>query len=139
MKYSKWVGLIIYLLLIVVCFLPWTYHTDLQKHFTGFYSQNNVYGRPGKYFIVFSVVCIVFMLVNKVWAKFTHLFFAGVIMAYALKTYHLYASSYNAYTPEKQWGLYALVLLSILSFGIALFPDMKIKSDNKQSIGKSAD
>ena len=36
MKYSKWIGLVIYILLIVVCFLPWTYHADLDKYFNGF-------------------------------------------------------------------------------------------------------
>ena len=106
--------------------MPWTFHADLGKYFTGFYSQNDVYGKPGKFFIIFSAICILLMYVNKLWAKFFHLFFAGVILAYAVKTYHLYTSSYNAYTPEKQFGIYALLILSILSFIIALFPEMKL-------------
>ena len=127
MKYSKWAGVIIYIMLIGVCFMPWTYHADLNVYFNGFFSQNNVYGKPGKYFIIFSLICMVLIFIPKGWAKFTHLFFAGIIMAYALKTYHLFASSYNAYSPEKQPGIYALVLLTILSFAIALLPDMKLK------------
>ena len=67
------------------------------------------------------------LFVDKVWAKFVHIFFAGIILAYALKTYHLFTSSYNAYTPEKQAGIYFLLLLSILSFANALFPDLKLK------------
>ena len=127
MKYSKWIGFIVYLVLIGVCFMPWTYHADLGKYFTGFFSQANVYGKPGKFFIIFSLACIVCLFIQKVWAKFFHIFFAGLIMAYALKTYHLFASSYNAYTPEKQPGLYLLVIFSILSFAVALFPDMKFR------------
>ena len=129
MKYSKWIGLVIYILLIVVCFLPWTYHADLDKYFNGFFSQMDVYGKPGKFFVIFSVICIVLIFVEKVWAKFMHLFFAGIIIAYALKTYHLFTSSYNAYTPEKQMGIYLLIILSIFSFLIALFPDMKLKNN----------
>ena len=129
MKYSKWIGLVIYILLIVVCFLPWTYHADLDKYFNGFFSQKDVYGKPGKFFVIFSVICILLIFVEKVWAKFMHLFFAGIIIAYALKTYHLFTSSYNAYTPEKQMGIYILVVLSIFSFLIALFPDMKLKNN----------
>jgi hypothetical protein len=72
------------------------------------------------------------ILINKLWAKFTHLFFAGVIMAYALKTYHLFTSSYNAYTPEKQTGIYLLVMLSILSFVIALVPEYRAPVGNKK-------
>jgi hypothetical protein len=66
------------------------------------------------------------MLIPKIWAKFVHIFFAGFILAYALKTYHLFTSSYNAYSPEKQPGIYLLVILAILSFGIALFPNVKL-------------
>lgn len=131
MKNSKWIGLGIYVLLIGVCFVPWTYHDDLHKYFNGFYSEKDVYGKPGKFFIIFSVLSVIFMLIPKLWAKFAHLFFAGVIVAYALKTYHLFTSSYNAYQPEKQFGIYGLVILSVLSFLIALFPDLKI--ENKKS------
>ena len=127
MKYGKWVGLGIYIFLIVVCFMPWTYHADLGKYFTGFFSEKDVYGKPGKFFIIFSVIAVIAMFIDKVWAKFTHIFFAGVILAYALKTYHLFTSSYNAYSPEKQPGIYLLLILSILSFAVSLFPDMKIK------------
>lgn len=127
MKHSKWIGLIVYLLLIGVCFLPWTYHADLGKNFTGFFSEKDVYGKPGKFIIIFSLISVALIFIQQVWAKFVHLFFAGFLMAYALKSYHLYTSSYNAYTPEKQFGIYALVLLSVASFIVALFPEMKLK------------
>ena len=126
MKYSKSIGIAIYFLLIGVCFMPWTYHADLGKYFNGFFSQNDVYGKPGKFIIFFSLVCVITMLIPKIWAKFVHIFFAGFILAYALKTYHLFTSSYNAYSPEKQPGIYLLVILAILSFGIALFPNVKL-------------
>ena len=127
MKHSKIIGLVIYAGLMAVCFMPWTYHADVQKMFDGFYSFNNTYGKPGKFFIIFSVICILCMWLNKVWAKFVHLFVAGIIVAYALKTYHLFTSSYNGYTPQKQWGIYLLVLFSILSFVIAMVPEEKSK------------
>jgi hypothetical protein len=107
--------------------MPWTYHADLDKHFTGFFSEKDVYGKPGKFIIIFSLICVAMMFIKQVWAKFVHLFFAGFLVAYALKSYHLYTSSYNAYTPEKQIGIYALVLLAVFSFLVALFPDMKLK------------
>lgn len=127
MKYSKWIALFIYLSIVAVCFMPWTYHADLGKYFTGFFSEKGVYGKPGKFFIEFAAICIVMNFIPKVWARFTQIFFAGLIMAYALKSYHLYTSSYNAYTPEKQPGIYLLVILSILGFAVSLFPDIKIK------------
>lgn len=136
MKFSKWIGLAVYAMLIGVCFMPWTYHADLGKYFNGFFSQNDIYGKPGKFIIFFSLVCIATMLIPKIWAKFIHIFFAGFILAYALKTYHLFTSSYNAYTPEKQTGIYLLVAFSILSFLISLFPNVKIDEQNGKPVEK---
>lgn len=129
MKNSRWIAITIYVALMAVCFVPWTYHADVQHYFNGFYSEKNIYGKPGKFFILFSLICVIMLFVPKLWAKMTHLFTAGLLMAYALKTYHLYTSSYNLYTPQKQWGIYALVLLSVFSFVISMLPeDKKVKA-----------
>jgi hypothetical protein len=74
MKHAKWIGLIVYLMLIGVCFLPWTYHADLGKNFTGFFSEKDVYGKPGKFIIIFSLISVVMIFIQQVWAKFVHLF-----------------------------------------------------------------
>ncbi|RYY67908.1 MAG: hypothetical protein EOO13_13750 [Chitinophagaceae bacterium] len=132
MKYSKWIGLAAALALIVVCFMPWTYHADVQKNFTGFFSENNLYGKPGKFLIFFSVVAGILILTPKIWAKRTNLFVTGIMLAYAIKTYILYTSCYNAYCPEKRAGIYLVVLLSVLQFVMTLFPDMKIESKKSE-------
>jgi hypothetical protein len=129
MKFTKWIGLAAGIALIIVCFLPWTYHADVQKSFTGFFSQNNAYGRPGKFLIFFSVLSILLILVPRIWAKRTNLFVTGIMLAYAIKTYILYTSCYNAYCPEKKAGIYLVVALSLVQFVMSLFPDMKIKAE----------
>ena len=129
MKHSKWIALSIYLGLIIICFLPWTYHADVGKYFNGFYSEKGVYGKPGKFIVIFSVICTIMNFIPKIWAKFTHIFFGGLIVAYAIKTYHLYTSSYNAYTPEKQTGIYLLLIFSFMAFAISLLPEMKINKE----------
>lgn len=130
MKYSKWIGIAAALALIAVCFMPWTYHADVQKDFTGFFSQNNAYGKPGKFIIFFSIVTSLLFLLPKIWAKRTNLFITGILTAYAVKTYIMYTSCYNAYCPEKQVGIYLVVVLSILQFVMSLFPDVKIQQNN---------
>lgn len=132
MKYNSLIGILVYLALSAVCFMPWTYHEDIRVHFTGFFSQNGAYGTPGRYIVVFSAISLLMMLIPRLWAKIIHLFVAGLILAYVLKTYHLFASSYNGYTPVKQPGLYLLVLLSVASMVVALFPDMKMKGTSAQ-------
>ena len=131
MKFSKWIGLAAAIGLIIVCFLPWTYHADVQKDFTGFFSEKNAYGKPGKFLIIFSVVSIALLLIPRIWAKRTNLFVTGIMLAYAIKTYILYTSCYNAYCPEKRAGIYLVVALSVIQFVMSLFPDMKINTEDK--------
>lgn len=131
MKYSKWIGFAAALFLIAVCFMPWTYHADVQKNFTGFFSQNDAYGKPGKFLIFFSVVAALLVLTPRVWAKRTNLFVTGIMMAYAIKTYILYTSCYNAYCPDKKAGIYLVVALAVIQFVMALFPDLKINNSDE--------
>ena len=132
MKYSKWIGMAACFFLIAVCFLPWTYHADVQKHFTGFFSEKDAYGKPGKFITIFCLASFVLILAQKVWAQRVLLFVAGTLMAYAIKTYILYTSCYNAYCPEKKAGIDLLLALSIIIFASALFSDVKISSVEKR-------
>jgi hypothetical protein len=91
----KWAGLAACVVLIIACFLPWTYHADIDKTFTGLFSEKNAYGRPGKFLIFYAVVSIIFILLQKVWAKRIHLFLAALTVGYAIKTYILFTSCYN--------------------------------------------
>ena len=126
MKINKWVGVLVCLAIIAVCFIPWTYHADVQKNFTGFFSEKGQYGSPGKYFIFFSIVSMLLILIPKLWAKRTHWFIAGIMVAYAIKTYILYTSCYNAYCPDKKAGIFLIVFLSLGMFIISLFPDVNL-------------
>lgn len=130
MKYGKWMGITACVLLIAVCFMPWTYHADIGKSFTGFFSENNAYGKPGKFVVFFCLLSLMLLLVGKVWAQRTLLFVAGTLVAYAIKTYILYSSCYNAYCPEKKAGIFLLIIFSILIFCSALFSDIRVKSQD---------
>lgn len=132
MKYNKWIGMAACILLIAVCFMPWTYHADVQKNFTGFFSQNDAYGKPGKFFVFFSIIAFGLIVLQKVWAQRIHLFFAGVMLAYAIKTYILYTSCYNAYCPDKKAGIFLMLGLTLVIFVSSLFPDIKIDTDKKE-------
>ena len=127
MRYAKPVGLAAALLLIIVCFLPWTYHADIDKTFTGFFSERGMYGKPGKFFIFFAVLSIVLIFLPKIWAKRVHIFVAALMVAYAIKTYILFTSCYNAYCPEKKMGIYLVLILSLVQFVFSLLADVSPK------------
>ncbi len=136
MKYYKVIGLLACIALIVSCFLPWAYYPDLQKSFSGFFSEQNVYGKPGIAFTFFAVISVLLIFINKIWAKRTLIFFAALNVGYLLKTYVIYTSCYKGYCPEKQYGLYFLIISSIILLLISFFPDVKLNDNEKPEAGK---
>ena len=132
MRQYKIIGVALCMLLIVSTLLPWAFYADLGKNFTGFYSENNTYGKPGKFFAAFAVVAIILTLVNKVWAKRTLLFLAPVNIGYLIKTYILFTTCYNTYCPEKKIGLYLLIISSVGIMVIALLPKLNLPPEKTQ-------
>jgi hypothetical protein len=130
LKFAPYLGIAAALLLIVFCFIPWAYYPDLQQNFTGFYSKGNNYGKPGIAFIFLSICSIIFFLIARLWAKRANQFTAVLILAYALKTYLLFSSSYNTYTPEVKIGLIGVLVFSILILICSLFSKAEIKYEN---------
>ena len=133
MKYYKWIGLCASAALIVSCFIPWTYYADLNKNFTGFFSEQNMYGKPAMFFIFFGTVSILLIYLDTIWAKRIHIFLAALNVGYLIKTYILFTSCYNAYCPEKKFGLYLLILSSVVLMIVSIFPDMKVLKSNDES------
>lgn len=130
MKYSQWIGIAVTILLVISCFFNWTYHPDLNKHFTGFFSEANIYGKPGNVFIFFACFAIVFFAVPKVWAKRWNFLFAGLILAYGIKSFILYTGCYNGICPVKQPGIWVMLISSLGVMLMAVLPDTKTAPDN---------
>ncbi len=125
-KYLNWLGIAACVTLIISCFLPWTYHADLNQSFTGFYSYDNHYGKPGKFLVISALIVLVFMILPKVWAKRANLFVSAFAFAYAIKTFILFGSCYNNYCPQKLFGLYLMLGSAIVMLIASVFPNLKI-------------
>ena len=125
-------GLLACISLIIACFLPWAYYADLQQSFTGFYSYHNQYGKPGKFLSVIAIIALSLMILPKIWAKRINLFVCALGVGYAIKSYILFSSCYNAYCPEKKVGIFLMLAATIIMLLASIFPDLKLKSsDNK--------
>jgi len=131
MKYSQWIGIAAALLLIGACFLPWAYFPDLQKEFTGFFSEGNAYGRPGKVFVFFAVVAIGFFLTPKIWAKRANIFVSAMTIAFGLKSYILYTACYRGICPDKRLGIFLVLLVPVILLIAAVSPSLPVKEDKK--------
>jgi hypothetical protein len=127
-RYSKWISLFAFVLLLVACFLPWTYHADVNQDFTGFYSAKNIYGKPAKLLLVFAGIATLCAFVPVLWMKRTALLVGGLNVAYGIKNFLLFGSCYLGYCPEKKIGLFLMLIATILIFLMSFFPDGKVKS-----------
>ena len=119
-------------MLVISSFLSWTYHPDLNKFFTGFFSENNIYGKPGYVFIVLSIFAIVFFGIQKVWAKRWNLFICAIILAYAIKTFIVYSGCYRGICPAKQTGIWLMLAATLLMMGMSLLPDLNLKGESSK-------
>lgn len=127
MKYAQWIGVIAAVILIIACFLPWTFHPDLQKNFTGFFSENNIYGKPGKVLIVLAILATTFFILPKVWAKRWNLLITALLVAYGIKSFILFSGCYGGICPQKKEGIWMMLISCLLMLLMAMFPDMKLK------------
>ena len=137
MKYYKIIGVVACIALFASCFMPWAYYPDLQKSFTGFFTEKNIYGRPGVVFTFFAAFSIVLIFINKIWAKRTLIFVQALNLGYLLKTYVIFTSCYKGYCPEKQYGLYLVIIISVILLVISFFSDIQLSEEKKNEENKS--
>ncbi|MFN5422814.1 MAG: hypothetical protein ACK5AO_06080 [bacterium] len=127
-RYSKWISLVAFIVLLTACFLPWAYYADINKSFTGFFSENNSYGKPGKLLLVLGGMTTLFAFTKVIWLKRAALLSGGLCVAYGIKNFLLFGSCYRGYCPEKQIGLYLMLLSTLIIFLTSLFPEGKVKN-----------
>jgi len=137
--YSKWIAVFASVLLIVACFLPWAYYPDIDKVFTGFFSENNLYGKPGKWLTVMAVISLLCQFLPNIFYKRANLLLMALNVAYAIKSYIVFASCYHGYCPEKKIGIYLMLIASILLMVAAVFPSGRVKSIPEENPEPAAD
>ena len=128
-KILHWLGLSACVLLIISCFLPWAYYKDIDTTFTGFYSLQNHYGKPGLLLSLIATLVFILTLLPKIWAKRANLFLGALAVGYAIKSFVLFTSCYNAYCPERRIGIYLMLGSTIVMLIATIFPDMKIREE----------
>jgi hypothetical protein len=134
-----YLGLLACLLLIGSAFLPWAYYGDpsisdeAQRTFTGFYTFQNYYGKPGKFLCLCAGISLALKLLPKVWAKRVDLFLCALCMAYALKAFFEYKGVYFGVVPQAKIGLYLMLGAALVMMMAAIFPDLRILEKRKGS------
>ena len=132
MKYSKWIGLVAALTVIIACYMTWIFVPSVNISIGGMVSSGkHNFGKPGLMNMFCATAAIALFLLSKIWAKRTNIFFCGFNMAWAIRNYILLTRCYGGDCPQKRTGLYILVCASVLMLLMSFIPDIKLEEENK--------
>ena len=129
MKYSQVIGIIASLSIIGICYMPWVFIPELDITLSGVngYVNENLYlGKPIKFYLVFLFIMIIFFALPKIWAKRTNVFLGAIVLGYSIYNYLLFTLCREGACPEKEMGIYLLVVSALIVQFMTFFPKMTI-------------
>lgn len=129
MKYSQQIGLVFAIAVVVSCFLPWIEIEALHKTLNGldgFVNSNITFGTQIKAHTFFCVLSIPLFLIAKVWAKRLNIFVCFLNLTWAIKNFVLFRLC-RPECPVTKYGLYCLVLSSVVVMIMALLPKIEVR------------
>jgi hypothetical protein len=129
MKFSKWVGLFAVLLLIFSAFQPWITIPARQLTITGLDTTGTNFGKPALMNIIISSIAAIFFIIPPLMAKRANVFVCTLNMAWAIRNFILLSICRTGECPEKQHGIYLLLVASLIMMAASLFPDVTIKQE----------
>lgn len=127
MKYSQQIGMAAALVLIGLCFLPWTIIESKSLTISGFVAEGTSFGRPGLFHVFFSAAAVLFFVIPRIWAKRTNVFIGAINLAWGIRNYVLVSSCMFGECPVKQPALYGVLACAIIIQIMVLFPTMPVK------------
>ena len=118
-------------LLVVACFLPWVFISSQNITVTGIESTGTNFGKPGYAHFVLSFFFIIFHFIQKLWAKRWNLPIVALNIAWAVRNFVIIAMCREGECPQKQVGLWLVLVASAIMLLAALFPDIKLKEEKE--------
>ncbi len=131
MKYSQPLGILATLMMIGLCFLPWTFIQSIQLSVTGFHAPGTNYGKPGMLNLILGVVLLILFAIPAIWAKRTNVLIAGLNLAWSARNYLLLSSCMMGECPEKKPALFGLVIFALFIQVMALLPGISVSPAKK--------
>jgi len=130
MQGSRWIVIILAVILIAACFYPWVMVPGRNVTISGFHSTVNEFGKPGIVHVFLCSACIILILIFKNWSIRAAFFVSTVNIAWAARNFFIISACRAGICPQKQPALYILLAGSILiTFLILTIPAKEKKSD----------
>ncbi len=129
MRYSKWIGIVAGMLIVVSGFLPWgTVPVSGNIELTGFGSEGfSKFGKPVLFNIYLLPVLYLFFLLPKIWAKKLNPLVAAIGLAWAIRNLLLFSTCRGGFCPETNYGLYIYFASCLLMLLMTFFSAVPAK------------
>jgi len=126
MKYSQQIGMVLALAIIAACWMPWVYIESKDIWVDGFHAKGTNFGRPGLFIAYTAGISFLLFLVNKIWAKRINVFIGSFAFAWSIRNYLILSACFAGECPQKQVGLYLMVVLSAIMMVMSFLPKIKL-------------
>lgn len=127
------------IVLIVACFMPWVHITPANLTISGVETEGTRFGKPAYIHFILVGLIILFSFIRTIWAKRFNLLFAALNLAWAIKNFVIITKCEAGECPERQTGLYLVLVASIALLITTFFPNMKIASEENSEYVDEAD
>ena len=78
-------------------------------------------------YIFFTVIAFILFLIPKLWAKRMNLFIAALNLAWTIRNFFVVSSCFAGECPQKQFGLFAVIVLSVGVLAMAMLPKIPVQ------------
>jgi hypothetical protein len=118
--------------LIIAAHMDWVIIRSVNITISGMETEGTSYGQPGMMHLVMGILYVIFALIPRLWAKRLNLLVGALNIAWAVRNYLLVSACSGGECPEKQLGLYLVLICSAILMAGALFPDLQLNQVRKR-------
>lgn len=129
MKRSQLFGAIFAMVIIVACFLPWSFVPTRNWTISGMNTMGTHFGKPGIVHCFFSILCLVLFCIPKIWAKRTNIFLAAINLAWGIRNILLVSTCSGGECQTKLYGVYVLIIACVLVMLMSLLPKLAVNEE----------
>lgn len=127
MKHSQTIGILLCLILIYATTQPFVIIESRHWVITGWNPVGSDFGQSGKFLSFFAGLSLLFFVMPFIWAKRFNMVFGALLLSWAFRNFLILSTCQMGECPQKQWALYACIILSALILLMTFLPNTKVK------------
>ncbi len=126
MKHSQTIGAFLCLVLFYCTTQPLVIIDSQHLVITGWKSVGTSFGQPGRFFAYIGGLSFILFLLPYLWAKRFNVALGALLIAWAFRNFMVLSACQMGDCPQKQWTLYACIIISIGILIMTFLPKINI-------------